>query len=69
MVRNLHDGLSQQLMGASMLSHVIMTRMAKEGNSCVEEMTQLDRYLKKASEDLKALYKTLEPTLEAKESG
>lgn len=63
MVKNLHDGLSQQLMGATMLSHVIMTRMEKENNSCLREMTQLDRYLQQAVDDIGALYKSLEPTL------
>lgn len=63
LVETLHDGLSQRLMGAAMLSHVLLERMVQEGNACAQDMAQLNQYLNQASEDLKDLYKSLEPSL------
>ena len=63
-IKNLHDGLSQQLTAASMLSHMIVGLMAREKNSCAAEVAQLNNYLQNAVEDLNALYKTLEPDLQ-----
>ena len=63
-VKSLHDGLSQQLTAASMLSHMMIELMARENNTCIAEMTQLNNSLQNAVFELNGLYKTLEPDLQ-----
>lgn len=57
----LHDGLCQDLMGATMLAQVLAANLSSEQHHRADEAIALRKILIKASEDFHEVYSALEP--------